>query len=62
MNVPLLTWICVVTAVVLVILVKLTHHNFRHIKIFSIGRECEQIYIPGDKILHDDYDIDDDEL
>lgn len=64
MNVPLLTWICVATTVAMLVLIKLFYMYRRHSfpkHLFGMAHEWEQLYIPGDKIIHDDYDIDDDD-
>lgn len=64
MNGPLLTWICVTTAVVLIVLVRLFYlHGWDSLpkRLFGFVHEWELFYIPGDKIIHDDYEIDDDD-
>ena len=67
MNTPLIIWTCIaaVAAVLFVMRVasSVKNHNrsSRLFKFLSMGHEWEEIYVPGDKIYHEDhrYDYDD---
>lgn len=62
MNVPLITWSCIVAIIVLAFAVKMyvavCRHSLKGHKIFTIGREWEEIYVPGDRMIKNDYDYD----
>lgn len=71
MTTPMITWICIATAVVLYFMVKLfvaVHHS-RHLhaharvrkhRFFEMGTEREELFVAGDP-LHEDDDCDEDE-
>ncbi len=63
MNVPLITWITIVTITSLVlifrsVLILKRHHAIQKAKPISVGREWEEIFVPGDRIIKNDYDYD----
>lgn len=64
MNVPLITWSCIVAIIVIVFACRIygsirrTRHVAAHTKLFSVGQEWEEIYIPGDRMIKGDYDYD----
>ncbi len=68
MNGPLILW-CVVAAVALVVVIArymnfLTHatsENGSHVRhrLIEMGHECEEIYLPGDTLLNEEYAIGD---
>ncbi len=64
MNVPLITWSCIVAVFLLALALRIysvvrhSVHSSDRRKIFSIGREWEEIYVPGDRRIKDDYDYD----
>lgn len=71
MNVPLLTWACIVGLFVIVLLVKIFRPHRaahpsrkpqrRHLPLLSIGSEREEFFIPGDPMSDnpDRYDLND---
>lgn len=66
MNVPFITWCVIVFAVVALISVRVISHlresrkkSMRHIPLFSIGREREEFFVPGDKPIYSKDDFDD---
>lgn len=67
MNTPLIVWTCIAAVAAVLFLVRVVscvrNHNSggRHVKFLSMGHEWEEIYVPGDKIYHEDprYDYDD---
>ncbi len=68
MNVPLITWICIVAVFILALVLRMRStgcgHSRRqpsihHHRIIEVGNEWEEIYVPGDKRISDDYDYDD---
>ncbi len=68
MNGPLILW-CVVAAVALVVVIArymnfLTHATSEkgshvHHRLIEMGHECEEIYLPGDTLLNEEYAIGD---
>ena len=57
MNTPLIIWLAVVTALVLIAMVHLYHtmrfglrHNY---KLIEIGRDSDEFFIPGDEAFDD---------
>ncbi len=65
MNVPFVTWCVIVFAVVAIIIGRVVRHiciggksGNRKVPLFSLGREREEFFIPGDKPVYskDDYD------
>lgn len=66
MNTPLITWTCIVVLISTLFIVRLvvawrTRHQTisrRHSKVVSIGREWEEIFVPGDRLIKNDYDYD----
>ncbi len=63
MNVPLITWCCVAGLFVVILLVRLIRCAglcFRHPqRIFGMGTEREEMFVPGDRLTVDDHDFDD---
>lgn len=63
MNVPLFTWCCTAILFLVVLAFKFYHrvvgngHRPRH-KLINVGREWEEIYVPGDRLIKNDYDYD----
>lgn len=66
-NIPLLTWSCIVTALVTAFVITIvhyaiTHHNESHSKaphrqpIFGIVTENDEFYAPGDRRVADEFD------
>ena len=68
MNVPLLTWICMAAVVIVLLAAHVIHlrHSSRHSRhrMFGIGSEREEFFIPGDPLRRTDkdYDCDDDDF
>lgn len=77
MNVPLITWCCIAIAMILLVVLRICitarhnsvkQHNLqalptrnRRLKLFSVGSEREELFIPGDRMNNDiDYYGDDD--
>lgn len=63
MDTSIIVWITITSAALLVILVRLMRSfsseiRRRHIRMLEIGRESEEIYIPGDLKPGDDGDFD----
>lgn len=68
MNVPLLTWCCIATLFLVILAAKFYHfmaalkfrpHDGHHNRpIIEMGREWEEIYVPGDRLIKNDYDYD----
>ncbi|MBO5456315.1 MAG: hypothetical protein J6A20_07360 [Muribaculaceae bacterium] len=74
MNIPLITWLCIALAMILIVIVRvfLSAHerqmnkqqhvsNTTHRKLFGIGSEREEFFVPGDRLPDSiDYYGDDD--
>ncbi len=66
MDTPLITWICIVAAVLILFIVRLAqvrmashhHHALRH-QFIEIGSEREEFFVPGDP-LHPEREYDQD--
>ena len=61
MNTPLVTWSCIVSLVLLLIVLRLLLKNFsfnreKHNKFIQIGSELEEFFVAADTIEDDDYD------
>ncbi len=62
MDIPMLTWSCVVGLFILIVFVRLAH-GFRvnakggH-KLLELGSEREVFFIPGDPVKPEEYDDD----
>ncbi|MDE5649909.1 MAG: hypothetical protein K2I35_02675 [Duncaniella sp.] len=76
MNVPLITWCCIAVAMIILVVLRIlfatrhseiNHHsatvtNQRHHKLFEVGSEREEFFIPGDRLINNiDYYGDDDD-
>lgn len=63
MNVPLITWCCIAGLFVVILVVRLVRRASlclnRPGRIFEIGTEREEMFIPGDRLAIDDHDLDD---
>lgn len=66
MSVPFITWCVIVFAVVALISGRVIYHlheshkkSVRHIPLFSIGRESEEFFVPGDRSVYSKDDFDD---
>ncbi len=69
MNIPLITWCCIAAVVMVIVVVRvsaaLLHRRHmaapsrhgRH-RFIEVGREWEELYVPGDRIIRNDYDYD----
>lgn len=68
MNVPLLTWICMAAVVIVLLAAQAMHRNHqsrhRRTRVFGMGSEREEFFIPGDPLrrAENDYDCDDDDF
>lgn len=67
MNLPVLTWSCIAAIVIILLVVQAMRHSGiasakRHFRMFGIGSEREEIFVPGDLLRPSDkdYDCDDD--
>lgn len=58
-NIPLITWCIIVTAMTIIITVRLFHKNHnhvhkhtkvRHVHALEIGSEHEEFFVPGDTL------------
>lgn len=64
MDTALFTWVIIAIVCAVAILYKvmdsLYHHHrkFHRNRIVEIGRESEEFYVPGDRIMKNDYDYD----
>lgn len=63
LNIPLMTWFVIVFAMVVLIIVRVCYKNYSHTRqrhLFEIGKESEEIFIPGDRLagqeIYDDED------
>ncbi|MBJ2188430.1 MAG: hypothetical protein HFJ87_07405 [Muribaculaceae bacterium] len=60
MNTPLIVWICIAAVAAILFIARIVtdvrHHrqSHRNFKLVSLGHEWEELYVPGDKIYHDD--------
>lgn len=63
MNIPLFTWCSTAILFLVILAVKLYHQiimnsHKTHCKFIEIGREWEEVYVPGDRLIKNDYDYD----
>lgn len=64
LNIPLLTWCVIAFAMAALIIIRVCHKNYagtrQHRHLFEIGKESEEIFIPGDRLagqeVYDDED------
>jgi hypothetical protein len=61
MNTPLVTWSCIVSLLLLLIVLRLLRKNFsfnreKHNKFIQLGSESEEFFVPGDTIEDEDYE------
>ncbi len=64
MNLPLITWSCIVGLFAVIVLVRIVYHGYNsrvHHRLFEIGTEREEFYVPGDrmKTYNGEYDYSD---
>ena len=66
MNVPFVTWCVIVLAVVAIIIGRVARHIYlggksgnRRVPLFSVGREREEFFIPGDRPVYSEDAYDD---
>ena len=66
MNMPLITWICIAAISLLVVGVRIfcgfshrEHTRKRHV--FEMGYEWEEVYVAGDRVIHDEDDYGEDD-
>lgn len=62
MNVPLLTWCCIASVFAVMLLVRIYHLLRSHFvaghRLVEMGREWEELYVPGDRLIKGEYDYD----
>ena len=67
MNLPVFTWSCIAAVVIILLVVQVMRRSGtapakRHFRLFGLGSEREEIFVPGDLLRPSDkdYDCDDD--
>lgn len=65
MNTPMITWCAIIALFVVILIVKIVNtarsHTGRRHNFLEIGKESEEVYMPGDEWLFEDHDVKDED-